>query len=65
MYCCGFYMVRNMYVTTLQLPKACNTFFIPYLEIETFKEGLSHKFHKNKDVKGSNRESERERQTDI
>ena len=39
-------------------------FFIPYLEIKTFKEGLSHKFPKNKDVKGSNRESERERETD-
>ena len=39
-------------------------FFIPYLEIKTFKEGLSHKFPKDKDVKGSNRERERERERD-
>ena len=64
-------MVRDMYVVTLQLPKACNTFFIPYLEIETFKEGLSHKFPKNKDIKGSKmeieweREKEREGERDI
>ena len=55
-------MVRDMYVVTLQLPKACNTFFIPYLEIKTFKEGLSHKFPKNKDIKGSKMEIEWERE---